>query len=111
MSLEFYAEEVAANIPLDNDLPQISPLIISLIIEALYYLAKKCLLDKKTVNSPGLLERFMLRYYCRVACGGEYRKESRKIADGLLKTGLTATQKDLDNLLVSIYQEKIKRGE
>ncbi len=53
----------------------------------------------------------MLRYYSRVACGDGYRKESRKIADALLKTGETATQADLDGLLLSIYQEKIKRGE
>jgi hypothetical protein len=111
MSLELYAEKIAENITVDSDLPQISPVILSLVVEVLYFLAKKCLLDKKTVNSPGLFQQVMLRYYSRVACGDGYRKEARKIADALLKTGSSATQADLDNLMLSIYQEKIKRGE
>lgn len=111
MSLEDCALKISENIEVDSDLPQISPVIISLIIEVLYFLAKKCLLDKKTVNSPGLLQRFMLRYYTRVACGDGHRKESRKIADALLKTGTTATQADLDGLLANVYAEKIKRGD
>lgn len=111
MSLEVYADRVAENIETDSDLPQISPLIISMIIEVLYYLAKKCLLDKKTVNSPGLFSKVMLGLYAREACGDGHRKEARKIAQALLKTGKTATQADLDGMLLGVYQEKVKRGE
>ena len=111
MTLQDFAVQVSEDIEVDSDLPQISAVVIDLIIEVLYFLAKKCLLDKKTVNSPGLFQKIMLRYYARVACGDGHRRESYKIADALLKRGAIATQADLDNLMLSIYQEKIKRGE
>lgn len=74
--------------------------VISLIVQ---YCANKHI--NKIAKSPNLLQRFALRGYIKKSCPDRdfFRKHKDRIYDAVLKSGVNATQEQLDKIFANQY--------
>lgn len=102
MTYKDYAAEVMGmmDATLDSD---VSPVVLSLIVEVIAYIVKNCILNKKKANGPNFIDRWKLSALVnRLGKVKMVDRETRdRVYDALLKKGSMITQHEIEDLLAN----------